>query len=408
MWRVMLVFLLASREGIWVEAVPGARPSMGSRRATKVNAGVNTTPKKVAQPVPKPNKQAETTSKASGSSTSSLLNCRTEVESWIAKKDEMVKSRNPELTATVQKMLFFLHVPRTAGRTFNSCLLKSAIPPSQRCPKSYDRFRFDTQNANCYLLSSHDDYSLVESLPGEVDVISNVRDPMERIISAYEMAVEVAGRSLLSNKTDSDSDRMMTSDIWPWSILVPWMKQDMITRRDKRLASREAPPELGSPHNYPSLTMPLSEFVAHPLVVDTMHNGGVMQLLGITSNTASANASAALRQCAARGGAPAALLAEAAMRRLYELRSFGLFDRLEDSVRMTAATFGWSLQGPSYKAKVEETGNATGPTDLDDDEGESDSELPGAKAAIAVPSAQSEQDKKEAIANAQADVRRAQ
>ena len=34
-----------------------------------------------------------------------------------------------------QQMLYFLHVPRTAGRTFQSCFLKLGTPPHRRCPK---------------------------------------------------------------------------------------------------------------------------------------------------------------------------------------------------------------------------------------------------------------------------------
>jgi hypothetical protein len=38
-------------------------------------------------------------------------------------------------------LLFFLHIPRTAGRTFHFCYLKLAIPPDKRCAKSYDELR---------------------------------------------------------------------------------------------------------------------------------------------------------------------------------------------------------------------------------------------------------------------------
>ncbi len=36
---------------------------------------------------------------------------------------------------TGDNMVFFLHMPRTAGRTFQTCMLKMATPPSKRCPK---------------------------------------------------------------------------------------------------------------------------------------------------------------------------------------------------------------------------------------------------------------------------------
>jgi hypothetical protein len=34
-----------------------------------------------------------------------------------------------------QQMVYFLHVPRTAGRTFHSCFLKLGTQPQKRCPK---------------------------------------------------------------------------------------------------------------------------------------------------------------------------------------------------------------------------------------------------------------------------------
>jgi hypothetical protein len=42
-----------------------------------------------------------------------------------------------------QSLVYFLHIPRTAGRTFHVCLLRQATPPDRRCPKSYDHLRVD-------------------------------------------------------------------------------------------------------------------------------------------------------------------------------------------------------------------------------------------------------------------------
>lgn len=56
--------------------------------------------------------------------------------------------------------LYFIHIPRTAGKTCFTCFLKAATPPSQRCLKAYDSPRLDLDSPNCTLISSHDDYSL--------------------------------------------------------------------------------------------------------------------------------------------------------------------------------------------------------------------------------------------------------
>lgn len=97
-------------------------------------------------------------------------------------------------------MVYFLHVPRTGGRTFHSCFLKTAHPPRKRCPKAYDHLRIHTDVPNCYLLSSHDDFSVVSMLPDDVAVVTQLRDPVDRVISAYEFAVELAARYVRSSK----------------------------------------------------------------------------------------------------------------------------------------------------------------------------------------------------------------
>jgi len=81
--------------------------------------------------------------------------------------------------------------PRTAGRTFHTCLLKQGVPPAKRCPKSYDHLRIDVELPDCKLLSSHDDFSVVQQLPRGTAVVTQLRDPVERFLSAYEFAVEV-------------------------------------------------------------------------------------------------------------------------------------------------------------------------------------------------------------------------
>ena len=58
--------------------------------------------------------------------------------------------------------LFFLHVPRTAGKAYYSCFLKPAFEPSRRCFVSYDELRLNASAAQCELLVSHDDYSALQ------------------------------------------------------------------------------------------------------------------------------------------------------------------------------------------------------------------------------------------------------
>jgi len=63
---------------------------------------------------------------------------------------------------TSNSFIFFLHVPRTAGKTYAQCFLRASSPPSTRCSPSYDFLRLNTSQAGCRYLVSHDDYSLTQ------------------------------------------------------------------------------------------------------------------------------------------------------------------------------------------------------------------------------------------------------
>lgn len=129
---------------------------------------------------------------------------------------------------TDDALVYFLHVPRTAGRTFHSCLLRMGTPGRRRCPKAYDHLRIDFSLPQCGLLSSHDDFSVVERLPPGTAVVTQLRDPLDRFLSAYEFAIEVAARQLRRSKSYvKPRNRVMTDDVWPWSQLIPFFVDDI-------------------------------------------------------------------------------------------------------------------------------------------------------------------------------------
>lgn len=127
-------------------------------------------------------------------------------------------------------MLYFLHIPRTAGRTYGACFLKQAWAPSRRCAKSYDVLRLNSSVSDCGLLSSHDDFSVSQYLPTQAAVATQLRDPVQRVLSTYEFAVEVAARSRASGPTETDPTKVSTQDVWPWSLLVPFMREGLAKR----------------------------------------------------------------------------------------------------------------------------------------------------------------------------------
>lgn len=62
------------------------------------------------------------------------MQCQDDMQKFIQDNQQMVQKRTNAGSAasSPDNMLFFLHVPRTAGRTFFSCFLKQATPPSKR------------------------------------------------------------------------------------------------------------------------------------------------------------------------------------------------------------------------------------------------------------------------------------
>jgi hypothetical protein len=73
--------------------------------------------------------------------------------------------------------------------------------------------------------------------------------PVERLISSYEFAVDVAAKGVLHQARPRKNpkrraDFVGTLEVWPWSILVPWFKQDMAQRVRGRCSARACLPAL--------------------------------------------------------------------------------------------------------------------------------------------------------------------
>ena len=130
-----------------------------------------------------------------------------------------------------EKLLYFLHVPRTGGRTSHSCFLRPASPPSRRCAKSYDGFKYNISVPHCGLFASHDDYSALSFLPKESAVITSIRNPVDRFLSAYEFGVELGVRHAVSKIAGSNrADKTSTMNVWPWSSIQPFFHDDVVAK----------------------------------------------------------------------------------------------------------------------------------------------------------------------------------
>ena len=166
--------------------------------------------------------------------------CAAHMQAWTEAQTRRFPADRPQ---DPRRMLYFLHVPRTAGRTTHNCFLMPMTPPSRRCAKSYDGIKYNISVPDCGLLSSHDDHSAMLQLPDFAAIYTSIRNPVSRVLSAYEFAVEIASREAVKvidrTAPDPAQGRVATKNVWPWSYLAPFVEHDMVARVRRR---REAWP----------------------------------------------------------------------------------------------------------------------------------------------------------------------
>jgi hypothetical protein len=247
-------------------------------------------------------------------------------------------------------LLFFLHIPRTAGRTFHFCYLKLAYPEKDRCGKSYDELRVNVHNPNCKFLASHDDYSLVERFHEQPRVVTMFRDPVARFLSSYEFAVEVSVRSF-GSEAKTPSSRVSTRNVWPWSNAVRFIDRDL--KRYKNRVEQDPEGRKESIENVYNNTVytPLHEFVDTPEAREDFHNAQFLQLLGLSTNSNPSIEPKArdLRSCLRPGTTATETLYKYAEERLRnEVDVTVTHERLDDALSLTSAELGLPTLGPSY------------------------------------------------------------
>lgn len=266
---------------------------------------------------------------------------------------EWVEDRERDYAARMAKggksdLLFFLHIPRTAGRSFHFCYLKLATPERKRCDKSYDELRMDPHDPHCEMLATHDDYSLVERFDRQPKIVTMLRDPVARFLSSYEFAVEVSVRSFGNDVHTTNKQRVSTREIWPWEHCVRHIDNDLRSYK-KRVDEDGVKDSISNVYNN-SVYTPLHEFVELPMAHDDLHNGQFMQLMGMTSNASPETEPHAhkLRECVRENKAVEVLFDYAKRRLREEIDVTVVHERLDDSLRYSSAALGMHMSGPSY------------------------------------------------------------
>ncbi|KAF2617969.1 hypothetical protein F2Q68_00038496 [Brassica cretica] len=278
--------------------------------------------------------------------------CERVVKRWAdassSSSSEEQHSNNKD-KRSLQDLLFFLHVPRTGGRTYFNCFLRKLYDNANECPRSYDKLRFNPRKEKCKLLATHDDYSLMEMLPRDkTSVMTIVRDPVARVLSTYEFSVEVAARFLVHPNLTSAArmagrirkkNVISTLDIWPWKYLVPWMREDLFARRDARKVKGVVIIEDDNPYDMEEMLMPLHKYLDTPTAHDIIHNGATFQIAGLTNNSHLAEAHE-VRHCVQKYKSLGELVLQVAKRRLDSMLYVGLTEEHRESASLFANVVG--------------------------------------------------------------------
>ncbi|CAN8305938.1 unnamed protein product [Cochlearia groenlandica] len=272
--------------------------------------------------------------------------CERAVKNWADSSFEENVNKDKR---SLQDLLFFLHVPRTGGRTYFHCFLRKLYDSSEECPRSYDKLHFNPRKQKCKLLATHDDYSLMAKLPRErTSVMTIVRDPIARVLSTYEFSVEVAARFLVHPNLTSamkmstrirKGNVISTLDIWPWKYLVPWMREDLFARRDSRKAKGVVIIEDDNPYDMEEMLMPLHKYLDSPMAHDIIHNGATFQIAGLTNNSHLSEAHE-VRHCVQKFKSLGEPVLQVAKRRLDNMLYVGLTEEHRESASLFANVVG--------------------------------------------------------------------
>ncbi|XP_073056194.1 protein-tyrosine sulfotransferase isoform X3 [Primulina eburnea] len=211
--------------------------------------------------------------------------CEHIVKKWASSSlDSDVLGDKHEL----RDLLFFLHIPRTGGRTYLHCFLKKLYSNSLECPRSYDKLRFNPR--------------MVKRVRGKTSGVS-------------------------------------TLDIWPWKYLVPWMREDLFARRDARKLKTGAYLATNNPYDMEDILMPLHEYINNPISQDIIHNGATFQIVGLTNNSYFVEAHG-IRHCVFKHKSLGEYVLKVAKKRLDDMLYVGLTEKHRESATMFANVVG--------------------------------------------------------------------
>lgn len=316
------------------------------------------------------------TLKKASSTENDFEHCETTVKQWASASLDLDVEEDKQI---LRDLLFFLHVPRTGGRTYYQCFLKKLYSSSSslECPRSYDKLRFNPRKTDCRLLSTHDDYSIMSKLPKDkTSPMTILRNPLDRIFSTYEFSIEVAARFLIhpnltsatrmSSRIRAKKAGVSTLDIWPWKYLVPWMREDLFARRESRKLKDSASTLSNQSYNMKDVVMPLLEYIRNPIALDIIHNGATFQVAGLTNNS-NLEDSHKVRHCVVKYQSLGEHVLVVAKKRLDNMLFVGLTEKHKESATLFSNVVGAQVisQLMTINSTAEETINSDSDSEAD-------------------------------------------
>ncbi|XP_042418780.1 protein-tyrosine sulfotransferase-like isoform X3 [Zingiber officinale] len=241
------------------------------------------------------------------SSGDGYLHCESIMRNWV---DSSIETKAHTNELILEDLLFFLHVPRTGGRTYFQCLLRKLYTSPQECPRSYDKLRLNPRRIR------------------------------------------------------PKSHGVSTLDIWPWKYLVPWMRQDLFARRHARELGRfRKTEEMSNPYDVEEMAMPLQEFINDPIAHEIIHNGATFQVAGLTNNSY-LEESHDVRNCVRKHPEFGHYVLEVAKHRLDHMLYVGLTEEHKKSANLFAELVGAQVisQSEALSSTEQETTNKTEPS----------------------------------------------
>jgi len=86
----------------------------------------------------------------------------------------------------MDRPIFFLHIPKTAGTVFKTMLSKERSTCPYYYPRGYYDNREEISNSNYEIYAGHMPYSAIKFLDKEFNIITFLRHPIDRIYSQWK------------------------------------------------------------------------------------------------------------------------------------------------------------------------------------------------------------------------------